>query len=148
MKTYFPTKEEVEKMGRKWYLIDAKGKILGRLASKIALILQGKHKPYYTPHLDVGDYVVVINAKDVKLTGKKEKEKKYYWHSGYVGGLKVRTAEELRAKKPEELIIHAVRGMLPKNSLGRKMLKKLKVYAGNEHPHQAQNPEPLEIPGA
>ncbi len=145
MKTFFPPKEKIE---RKWYLVDARGKVLGRLCSFIARILEGKHKSIYSPHLDTGDYVVVINAREVVLTGKKEREKKYYHHSGYVGGLKVRTAEEIRKRHPEQLIIHAVRGMLPKNSLGRKMLKKLKVYPGPEHPHQAQKPEVLEVKGA
>jgi len=144
MKTYIPAEEEIAK-NRKWYLVDAKGKILGRLAVKIAQILSGKNKPIYTPHLDTGDFVVVVNAKQVKVTGKKEEEKIYYHHSGYPGGLKERTFKELIEKKPEEVIIRAVKGMLPKNKLGRKMLKKLKVYAGPEHPHQAQNPQPIDL---
>ena len=143
-KTRMVKKEEVE---RKWYLVDAKDKTLGRLASKIATILMGKHKPYYTPHVDCGDFVVVINADKVKLTGAKWEKKIYYWHTGYLGGLKSRTAKQMLEKKPEFLIWHAVKGMLPKNNLARRMLKKLKVYAGEHHPHQAQKPEPLDIPG-
>ncbi len=143
-KTYMAKKGEVE---RKWYLVDAKDKTLGRLASKIAVILMGKHKPQYTPHVDCGDFVVVINADKVKLTGQKWEKKIYYWHSGYLGGLKSRTAKEMLEKKPEYLIYHAVKGMLPKNNLARRMLKKLKVYAGENHPHQAQKPEPIEITG-
>ncbi len=145
MRTYFPKKKDLEELSHSWYLVDAEGKVLGRLASQIAKILQGKHKPQYTPHLDLGDYVVVINAEKVKLTGKKEKEKMYYHHSGYVGGLKSKTVEDLRKKKPEEIIQHAVKGMLPKTPLGRKMFKKLKVYKGNFHPHQAQNPQNIEL---
>ena len=137
-------KGEVE---RKWYLVDAKDKTLGRLASKIAVILMGKHKPQYTPHVDCGDFVVVINADKVKLTGQKWEKKIYYWHSGYLGGLKSRTAKEMLERKPEYLIYHAIKGMLPKNNLARRMLKKLKVYAGENHPHQAQKPEPIEITG-
>ena len=143
-KTYIAKKGEVE---RKWYLIDAKDKTLGRLASKIAVILMGKHKPQYTPHVDCGDFVVVINADKVKLTGAKWEKKIYYWHSGYLGGLKSRTAKEMLERKPEFLIYHAVKGMLPKNNLARRMIKKLKVYAGENHPHQAQKPEPIEITG-
>ncbi len=148
MRTYFPKKKDLKEVSPSWYLVNAEGKVLGRLASQISKILQGKHKPQYTPYLDLGDYVVVVNAEKVKLTGKKEKEKKYYHHSGYIGGLKVKTVEELREKKPEELIRHAVKGMLPKTSLGRKMLKKLKVYRGNTHPHEAQQLQHLEIEGA
>lgn len=142
MKTFSAKKNEVE---RKWHLIDANGKILGRLASEIAVRLRGKHNPIYTPHVDTGDFVIVINAEKVLLTGKKLKQKVYYRHSGYPGGLKSTTAEKLQQKKPEELISLVVKGMLPKNSLGRNMIKKLKVYAGEEHPHQAQNPEILTI---
>ncbi len=134
--------EEVE---RKWYLVDASGKTLGRLASKIATVLMGKHKATYTPHVDTGDHVVVINADKVVLTGKKWDQKKYYRHSGYPGGLKVLTASQMREKHPERLIYLAVKRMLPKNKLGRKMLRKLKVYAGPEHPHEAQKPEPLDL---
>ncbi len=142
MKTYIPKLAEI---GRKWHLVDAEGKILGRLASRIAQILSGKDKPIYTPHLDVGDFVVVINAEKVKVTGGKEEKKIYYRHSGYPGGLKERTYEELLSKKPQDIIRKAVRGMLPKNKLGRQMFKKLKVYAGSEHPHQAQRPEKLDF---
>ncbi|MBI4618650.1 MAG: 50S ribosomal protein L13 [Desulfobacterales bacterium] len=142
MKTFSAKKSEVE---RKWYLIDANGKILGRMASEIAVRLRGKHNPIYTPHVDTGDFVIVINAEKVLLTGKKLKQKVYYRHSGYPGGLKSTTAEKLQQKKPEDLISLVVKGMLPKNSLGRNMIKKLKVYAGEEHPHQAQNPEILTI---
>lgn len=142
MKTFSAKKNEVE---RKWCLIDANGKILGRLASEIAVRLRGKHNPIYTPHIDTGDFVIVINAGKVLLTGKKLKQKVYYRHSGYPGGLKSTTAEKLQQKNPEDLISLVVKGMLPKNSLGRNMIKKLKVYAGEEHPHQAQNPEILTI---
>jgi len=142
MKTYIPKLAEIE---RKWCLVDAEGKVLGRLASRLAQILSGKDKPIYTPHLDVGDFVVVINAEKVKVTGAKEEKKIYYRHSGYPGGLKERTYEELLSKRPEDIIRKAVRGMLPKNKLGRQMFKKLKVYAGSEHPHQAQRPEKLDF---
>ncbi len=142
MKTYIPKLAEIE---RKWHLVDAEGKILGRLASRIAQILSGKDKPIYTPHLDVGDFVVVINAEKVKVTGGKEEKKIYYRHTGYPGGLKERTYEELLSKRPEDIIRKAVRGMLPKNKLGRQMFKKLKVYTGSEHPHQAQRPEKLDF---
>ncbi len=142
MKTYMAKKGEVE---RKWYLVDASGKVLGRLASQIAIKLRGKDKPIFTPHVDTGDFVIVINAEKVRLTGKKWENKFYYRHSGYMGGLKKISAKELLKKKPEELIRHAVRGMLPKNRLGRKLLKKLKVYAGPNHPHEAQKPIKWEI---
>ncbi len=142
MKTFFAKKEEIT---RDWYLIDAQGKILGRLASEVAKLLRGKHKPIYTPHLDTGDYIVVLNAEKVRLTGKKLEEKIYYHHSGYPGGLKQITLKELLKRKPEDLIRMAVKGMLPKNSLGRKLLKKLKIYRGGEHPHQAQGPKELKI---
>ena len=142
MKTYVPKKEEHE---AKWYLIDAQGKVLGRLSATIATILTGKNKPSYTPFLDMGDFVIVINASKVKLTGKKLKNKVYYRHSGYPGGLKETRAEELKAKAPEKMIRLAVWGMLPKNKLGKALLKKLKVYTGSEHPHQAQKPQPLTI---
>jgi large subunit ribosomal protein L13 len=129
MKTYYAKKEEpIEK---RWVLIDAEGKILGRMATQIADILRGKNKPVYTPHVDTGDFVVVVNAEKVKLTGKKWDEKVYYHHSGYLGGIKSQTAREVLTKKPEELIRHAVKGMLPKNRLGRKVFKKLHVYAGS-----------------
>ncbi|MCS7216901.1 MAG: 50S ribosomal protein L13 [Candidatus Bipolaricaulota bacterium] len=130
---------------RRWYVVDAAGQPLGRLASKIAKILQGKHKPTYTPHFDVGDYVVVINAAKIKLTGDKEDTKVYYRHSGYIGNLKEIPYRELLAKHPELPLKLAVRRMLPKNELGRRMLRKLKVYPGPEHPHQAQNPLPLSL---
>ncbi len=142
MKTYIPKAEEIKK---KWYLIDAKDKILGKLAVKIAQILSGKNKVLYTPHMDTGDFVVVINAKKVRVTGGKEKKKIYYHHSGYPGGLKERTFEDMLKRKPGQIIQKAVKGMIPKNKLGRKMLKKLKVYPEAEHPHQAQNPEKIEV---
>jgi len=142
MKTFVAKEHEIEK---KWYLIDAKERVLGRLASEIASILRGKNKPIFTPHMDAGDYVVVINADKVILTGRKIEKKMYYHHSGYVGGLKKTTAKEMLVKKPENLIKFAVKGMLPKNSLGRRQLTKLKIYAGQDYPHQAQQPEKLEI---
>lgn len=138
MKSYIAKPAEVE---RKWYVIDAEDKTLGKIASEVAPILRGKKKPIYTPHVDTGDYVIVINAEKVRVTGKKEEQKIYKSHSGYPGGLKETTLRELRAKKPEEIIRHAVKGMMPKGKLGRQMFKKLKVYAGPEHPHTAQNPE-------
>lgn len=138
MKSYIAKPAEVE---RKWYVIDAEDKTLGKIASEVASILRGKKKPIYTPHVDTGDYVIVINAEKVRVTGKKEEQKIYKSHSGYPGGLKETTLKELRAKKPEEIIRHAVKGMMPKGKLGRQMFKKLKVYAGPEHPHTAQNPE-------
>ncbi len=142
MRTFMAKREEAE---RNWYVVDAENKVLGRLASELAKILRGKHKPHFTPHVDTGDYVIVVNAEKVSLTGNKLKDKVYYSHSGYPGGIKSVTAEDLKAKKPEDLIRFAVKGMLPKNRLGRKLFKKLKVYAGGEHPHQAQQPEPIEI---
>jgi len=136
MKTYFAKKEEpIEK---KWVLVDAEGKILGKMATEIANILRGKNKPVYTPHVDTGDFVVVVNAEKVQLAGKKWDQKVYYRHSGYLGGLKAQSAKEVLEKKPEALIRHAVKGMLPKNRLGRRMISKLKVYRGSEHPHEAQ----------
>lgn len=142
MKTFVSKEAEIDK---KWYLVDAENKVLGRLASQIARRLRGKHKPVFSPHADTGDFIVVINAEKVAMTGAKSGQKIYYRHSGYVGGLKEITAEKLLEKKPERLIRSAVKGMLPKNSLGRRQLKKLKVYAGAEHPHEAQKPEKLEI---
>lgn len=130
---------------RDWYVVDAKGKTLGRLATKVASILKGKHKVIYTPHMDVGDHVIVVNARDVFLTGNKREQKVYYRHTGYPGGLKKTTAAEMLEKNPERVIRAAVWGMLPHNRLGRKMFRKLKVYAGPEHPHQAQQPKELEI---
>ena len=141
-KTRMFKKEEIEK---KWYIVDAKGKTLGRLASRIACVLMGKHKPEYTPHVDTGDYVIVVNADKVVLTGKKLDQKLYYRHSGYPGGLKVISARQMLQKHPERVIYLAVKRMLPKTALGRKMLKKLKIYASPDHPHSAQKPEPLEI---
>ncbi len=141
MKTFTAKPTEVES---KWYVVDASGCVLGRLASFVATRLRGKHKPVYTPHVDTGDHIVVINADKIALTGRKWDEKLYYRHSGYVGGLKSITAKKLLEKRPEDLVMHAVRGMLPKNRLGRKMFKKLKVYAGSEHPHVAQKPETLQ----
>ena len=128
-----------------WYVVDAENKVLGRLASELAKILRGKNKPTFTPHVDTGDYVIVINADKVNLTGNKWKDKVYYRHSGYPGGIKSITAENLKAKRPEDLVRFAVKGMLPKNRLGRKLFRKLKVYAGSEHPHQAQQPQSIEI---
>lgn len=140
--TIFAKKEETE---RNWYVVDAEGKVLGRLASKIASILRGKHKPIYTPHVDTGDFVIVINADKVVLTGKKEEKKIYYHHSRYPGGLKATPAWEVLERKPEEMVRLAVKGMLPKNPLGRAMLRKLKVYRGSSHPHAAQCPKVLNI---
>ncbi|AKU26885.1 50S ribosomal protein L13 [Geobacillus sp. FSL K6-0789] len=142
--TYMAKPNEVE---RKWYVVDAAGKTLGRLASEVAALLRGKHKPTFTPHVDCGDHVIVINADKVELTGKKLTKKLYYRHSLYPGGLKVRTALEMRTNYPEKMIERAVRGMLPKGSLGRQMFKKLHVYRGSEHPHQAQKPEVYELRG-
>jgi len=142
MKTYQAKKEELE---HQWYLVNAEGKVLGRLATKLADLLRGKTKPTYTPHLDTGDFVVVVNAGKVALTGRKIKDKIYYHYTGYPGGIKEISAEKLLAKKPTEMIRIAVKGMLPKNSLGRQMLRKLKLYAGPNHPHEAQKPIPLEI---
>ncbi len=142
MRTFSAKKEEVNS---KWHLIDADGKVLGRLASKIANILRGKNKPIYTPHVDTGDHVVVINAEKIVLTGKKLQDKVYYRHSNYPGGLKSTTAEKLLKKRSSSLIEIAVKGMLPRNTLGRAMFKKLKVYPSKEHPHTAQNPEVMEL---
>ncbi|MCK9229969.1 MAG: 50S ribosomal protein L13 [Syntrophales bacterium] len=138
MKTYSAKSGDIT---REWYLYDADGQVLGRLASDIARRLKGKNSPLYTPHVDTGDFVVVINAEKITLTGRKRAEKVYYRHSGYPGGLKSATARDVLEKKPENLLRMAVRGMLPKNTLGRKMLKKLKIYAGSEHPHGAQLPK-------
>lgn len=142
MKTFTLKESEVEK---KWYVVDASDKTLGRLASQIAMRLRGKHKPIFAYHADAGDFIVVVNAEKVAMTGQKWDKKIYYHHSGYVGGLKQITADKLRIKRPEDIIRFAVKGMLPKNILGRRQLKKLKVYKGPEHPHQAQKPETLEI---
>ncbi len=140
--TYMPNAAKVE---RKWYVVDAEGKNLGRLASEIAKVLRGKNKPIYTSFVDTGDYVIVINADKIAVTGKKLDQKKYYHHTGYIGGLKEITLKRLLETKPEAVITHAVKGMLPKNTLGRNMIKKLHVYAGPEHNHAAQKPEVLEI---
>jgi len=142
MKTFVAKEHEVDK---KWYLVDAENKVLGRMASQIATRLRGKHKPIFTPHADTGDFIVVVNAEKVALTGAKWDKKMYYRHSGYMGGLKEISAGKLREKKPEEIIRLAVKRMLPKNSLGRRQLKKLKVYPGPDHRHEAQKPERLEI---
>ena len=144
MKTFVATPESRQ---RDWYVVDAEGKTLGRLATRIADTLRGKRKPEYTPHVDTGDFVVVVNAEKVRVTGDKRSDKLYYRHSGYPGGLRSRTLGEMLERRPEEVIRLAVRGMLPRNRLGRKQLTKLKVYAGPDHPHQAQKPEPLEIEG-
>ena len=140
MKSFTARKGEVP---RNWYVVDAKGQVLGRLATRIAMVLRGKNKPTFTPHIDTGDFVIVVNAEQVQLTGRKLDQKIYYRHTGYMGGLKQVSARQLLAKKPIEVLRHAVRGMLPKNSLGRQLLKKLKIYAGGEHPHAAQQPAPL-----
>ena len=142
VKTYTVKPGDIE---RQWYVVDAEGQTLGRLASKIATILKGKHKPIYTPHADVGDYVVVINADKIHVTGHKRLDKMYYRHTGYPGGLKKINLRDLLQKHPTRPIKFAVKGMLPKNRLGRRMFKKLKVYAGSEHPHQAQEPKVLEL---
>ncbi len=142
MKSYMQKKETVE---RKWYVIDAEGKPLGRVASKAAHILRGKHKVTYTPHIDCGDYVIIVNASKVLLTGNKLEDKKYYSHSQYPGGLRTRTAKEMIEKYPEEMARKAVKGMLPKNRLGRAMYKKLFVYAGSDHKHMAQKPEEMDV---
>ena len=142
MKSFLQTKENIE---RKWYVIDAEGKNLGRVATKAAHILRGKHKVTYTPYVDCGDYVIIVNASKVNLTGNKLTDKKYYNHSGYPGGLRERTAREMQEKYPIEMVERAVKGMLPKNRLGRQMYKKLFVYTGSEHPHLAQKPEIMEV---
>lgn len=142
MPTPMPKENEIE---RKWYVVDADGKVLGRLATRIATILRGKHKPLFTPHLDVGDHVVVLNAEKIHLTGRKLQNKQYRWHTGYIGGLREVSAEKMLKTHPERVIEWAVQGMLPKNRLGRAMAKKLKVYRGAAHPHQAQRPEVLEV---
>jgi large subunit ribosomal protein L13 len=142
MKTFVAKEQEVD---RKWYLVDAEDKILGRLATQIATRLRGKHKPIFTPHADTGDFIVVVNAEKVALSGKKWDKKIYYRHSGYIGGLKEISARKLLEKKPEDVLRFAVKGMLPKNSLGRRQLKKLKIYVGPENPHEAQQLEALEI---
>ncbi len=143
MRTTFIAK--TAEIDRKWYVVDATDHTLGRLASEVASVLKGKNKPIYTPHLDTGDYVIIINAEKIKVTGKKLDQKLYRKHSEYTGGFKEVTLRQMLDKKPEDVLIHAVKGMLPKNTLGKDMLKKLYVYTGTEHKHQAQNPEVLEI---
>ncbi|MEO1370174.1 MAG: 50S ribosomal protein L13 [Acidobacteriota bacterium] len=145
MKTYSPKRADID---RQWFVVDATGLRLGRLASVVANTLRGKHKTMYSPHMDTGDFVVVVNAEKVLLSGRKEDQKIYRRHSGRPGGLKETTAREMRAKKPERMIELAVKGMLPKNSLGRALYRKLKVYSGPQHPHQAQQPEPLDMTAA
>ncbi len=140
--TYSARPRDIE---RKWYVVDADGQVLGRLAAGIATVLKGKHKAIYTPSMDTGDHVIVVNAGKVELTGGKEAKKVYYHHSGYPGGLKVTPYDTMKDRRPEQVVIKAVRGMLPKNRLGRAMLRKLHVYAGPDHPHAAQKPEPLEL---
>jgi large subunit ribosomal protein L13 len=142
MRTYQATAQDRE---RSWYVVDAEGKTLGRLATQIANVLRGKRKPTYTPHVDVGDFVIVVNAEMVAVTGDKREKKLYWRHSGYPGGIRSRTLGDLLEKRPEEVIRRAVKGMLPRNRLARQQLRKLKVYAGPDHPHQAQKPEQLEI---
>ncbi len=142
MSTYIAKPAEVT---RKWYLVDADGQILGRLASRVASILRGKHKPSYSPHMDVGDHVIVINAEKVRVSGKKAKNKRYYWNTLYPGGLRFKTYSDIMKESPERILENAISGMLPHNKLGRKMYKKLKVYVGDQHHHQAQKPEKLEL---
>jgi large subunit ribosomal protein L13 len=142
MKTYTPKTTDIQ---RRWLVVDAEGKVLGRLASEVAQLLRGKHKPMYTPHLDTGDFVVVVNADKVRLTGRKAEQKTYFRHTGYMGGDKLIPFRDMQEKHPERIIDLAVKGMLPKNNLGRLMRRKLKVYAGPDHPHAAQQPEVIEI---
>ena len=142
MSTYSAKEQDIRRL---WYLIDADSLVLGKLATEVARRLRGKHKPIYTPHVDTGDFIIVVNAEKIALTGKKLTDKIYYHHSGYPGGLKETSAGKMLKEKPEELLRKAVKGMLPKNSLGRKMLRKLKIYTGNDHCHEAQCPQPLEL---
>ena len=142
MKTYSPKLKDID---NKWFIVDADGLVLGRLANEIAQVLRGKHKPIWAPHLDMGDFVVVINADKIKVTGRKADQMKYYRHSGYPGGLKATPYKSMLEKKPDFIIQNAVKGMLPHNRLGRKLLKKLKIYASTDHPHSAQQPVPLDI---
>ncbi|MGH7831530.1 MAG: 50S ribosomal protein L13 [Candidatus Binatia bacterium] len=146
MATYQLKREEALAQ-RHWHIVDAEGAVLGRLASKVANVLRGKHKPNFTPHVDGGDFVIVINARGVRLTGKKQEKKVYYRHSEYPGGIRMTVADKMLEKKPETVVRLAVRGMLPKSRLGRRLLTKLKVYAGPEHPHQAQSPQTLQLKG-
>ena len=141
-KTYSAKAEEIE---RTWYVVDAEGKTLGRLATEVARILRGKHKPIYTPHVDTGDFVIIVNAEKIRVTGKRLDQKMYYRHSGYMGGLKETSLRTMLDKHPERVLQLAVKGMMPKNRLGREMYKKLKVYAAPDHPHGAQKPQPLEL---
>ena len=143
MNTYSPVPADLK---HEWFVVDATDKVLGRLATEIAHRLRGKHKPEFAPHMDNGDFIVVVNCEKIKVTGKKLTDKKYYRHSGWVGGLKTTRLGDMLADKPARVLTAAVRGMLPKNRLGRAMLKKLKIYAGSEHPHTAQNPQPLTLP--
>ena len=143
MKTFTLTPRDID---RKWYVIDVKDRVLGRVATEIANRLRGKHKPEFSPHMDNGDFIIVVNCEKIKVTGKKLEDKKYYRHSGWVGNLKETSLAVMLEKHPERVITHAVRGMLPGNKLGRAMLKKLKVYAGPDHPHEAQKPQPLDLP--
>lgn len=142
MKTYIAKPADIE---RKWYLVDAEGEVLGRLASKVAAVLRGKHKPIFSPHMDVGDHVIIVNAEKIRVTGKKAKQKTYFRHSGYPGGVTMEKYSDLLKKHPERILEKAIWGMLPHNRLGRKMYKKLKVHAGKEHGHQAQRPEKMEL---
>ena len=142
MKTLFVNPQQIE---RKWYVIDAEGARLGRLATKVATLLRGKHRPYFTPHQEVGDYVIVVNADKVDLSGKKRESKMYWWHSGYLGALRGENFEKMLQRNPRYPVEQAIRGMLPKNRLGRKLFKNVKVYAGSDHPHQAQKPEEIEL---
>ncbi|MEI2617101.1 MAG: 50S ribosomal protein L13 [Thermomicrobiales bacterium] len=145
IKTYTPRESEIE---RRWYIVDAEGQTLGRLSTQIATVLRGKHKPTYTPNMDVGDYVIVVNAEKVRVTGGKEEKKTYYRHSGYPGGLRQTAYKDMMSKHPERVVEKAVKGMVPRTSLGAQMLRKLKVYAGPNHPHAAQQPMTLEVRGA
>lgn len=145
MRTFSPTQNDIQRV---WHVVDADGMVLGRLATEVANVLRGKHKPIYAPHLDTGDHVIVVNADKIVLTADKASKKLAYRHSGYPGGLRSTKYTQLMAKKPEEVVRKAVRGMIPKTTLGRSMLSKLKVYAGPSHPHSAQSPTPLDIPAA
>ena len=142
MKTFVAKPAEIE---RKWFVVDAEGQTLGRLATQVATILRGKHKPIYTPHVDCGDYVIIINAEKIEVTGKKRTDKMYRWHTGYPGGLRERSFEEMMDRQPEKIVYQAIKGMLPKNKLGSQMITKLKVVVGSEHQHAAQKPETLEL---
>ncbi len=146
MRTYFPKGKELNETDKKWYLVDAEGMVLGRLSTFVADILSGKNKPEYTPFMDMGDYVIVINADKIKVTGNKTDQKMYYRHTGYVGHIRQETLGDALAKHPERVVERSVKGMLPRKALGRKMYKKLKVYASPEHPHEAQKPIPVELP--